>query len=73
MKLPPYARTNKCPECRAAIYVPAEERQITTGSRTRSELRPLDAAPEGAPAVISACRCAWLRATVRRAVEGVAA
>jgi RNase P subunit RPR2 len=74
MKLPPYAKANTCAECRAAIYVPGYEIEVPTmGGRTRRELRPLDRPPEGVPAVMSACRCAWLRRAVSRGAEVVAA
>ena len=65
--LPPYVRDSSGPGCGAGIYVQAEEYETKPqGGKPVKALRVRAELIEGAPAVMSACGCAWLREAVHR-------
>lgn len=70
MPLPPYVKTSECPSCGAGIFVPGAYHEARTiAGRAYRALSPAAPVLDGVPAVMSACKCRWLR----EAVKGAAA
>lgn len=77
MTAPPYISdpaTPRCPSCGATIYVQAQsyevEFKLMNGkTEKRIRYRVGNYLVETAPALLSACRCAWLRERLGRVIK----